>query len=504
MLKDKIIEKKFDDIYIDQVYVHYNGKAIPHNDCPYNALKLTLKKPERQNLDKYIVLKYGELEPKLFELSLYENQQELVYTKHLVLEETNEGFNIYKIIKGKQISLIASTSDSGFEDKIIKYLEYKVKDTRVLALSRSQQRQELKNVLVSGKIPLAQNIKKISNRSDEYCLSYIDLDDLPVGDTPAWDSFISQFAHEEYKEIFMAWVYSIFVSDNKSRQLLWIHGRGKSGKSTAANTIVDTLKEINPSLCMAMEDHRFNVDKYSNASYEKAILVIVADCTERAILIRKEVKNLTGGDNVPIRNMGKEKRTEKLYSKIICTSNTHPYVNLDNDHELTRILYLALDDKKVAEARKQWPEKYPGIRWDGLLKEEIWCFLQKCKPYYYKWLSEDMDNFKMPPVMLEAIQKESVYYTKREISSFWEHNIIQKPNTKLSLDHLQEIVVKFLGLKTITYKVKSFLLTHIRSLDIPVYSLGIGNALYIEGYAVRKEGFKTMSQLINEKLKQCD
>lgn len=496
---DKIAIHHCESIYIDELYIYYKNNKYKHNNRPYNTLKLNLNVQEKKELDAFLRERY-ERSPALFDAELVKQQEQLSYKKHFVFQNSTEGIEIYKIVNGKQLAYLTNSNEPNFEDAIIRYMTWKVRDERFSNMTKVAQRVEIKEILLSNQLFEAPIIKKISNDPNEYCLCYIDINNIVSCETPAWDNFLYQFECEEYKEIFMAWVYSIFIAENRGRQICWIYGKGKSGKSTIGKVLYQTLFNMNPALSQTVE-RQLDMDKYSMAAFENCRLIVIGDCSDRGLVYRHYIKNITGSDVVAIRKMHSDKKSAEIHCRILATANSNPYVNIDLDHELTRMLYLRLDDAKCYEAERIWKEQYAQQNWGKMLAKEVWGFIAKCKPYYDKWLCYDNENFDQPAKMIDDMSKYCTYYSKREISTFFECNISEEKGARLLLNHIVEAISKYQDdlNKSKVWSVRSFLMTFLRNNEIEVKEVGAGNALYIEGYRLNDKQI-TLKEIIERKL----
>ena len=176
-------------------------------------------------------------------------------------------------------------------------------------------------------IPEISEIKVLSNSMDGFCLGYYPLNPSLVSQpTPAWDSFISSMPVDGTRECFMAWIYSIFKDDNFGRQMMWIHGKGESGKSQVCQALFKKMQMINPDIVTALEPLGLT-DRFSSASYTKKRLTIAQDCTDRLIVRHQLVKNITGNDTTAVIKKGFDKKEDNIYSKLLVTSNYSPWVS---------------------------------------------------------------------------------------------------------------------------------------------------------------------------------
>jgi hypothetical protein len=476
----------FADIYIDDVNLYIDGRRkILIFDMPLiNQIKEHLTAQQGYDLDKWLLVKYQL--PTIIECmeawqaELKEKQNISVYSRFLRIRWDLDGVNIYKLIGKNQLKYLTHTKDVDWVRKTKDYLSWVARDKWFLQ-SVVLVKKELQEVIFNGCIPIVEKIYVISNNLDDYCLSYFDLDNLPSTPTPAWDNFVRQFTFPIYAELFRAWIYSIYVGKNYGRQLLWINGKGKSGKTTIINTIGEHLSLVNDSIVKVMPKF-LNTDKYTLSQFTDIRLTTIGDCIDSALIKREEIKNLTGNDEVVIRNMFQSERRAKVYSKILVSSNRRPFISTSLDHELTRIIFVSLDDEKCYEAENYWDVHTMG-QWKHKLKEELPAFIHSCKPYYEKHLSPDGENLIIYKEMVQDLELYAQFHTKREIDLWWKNCIKKDEQGKLTFEQLVEDYFRFLTRKNTKISIiRSFIMTKLREEQIIIHNLNIANSLAIKGY----------------------
>lgn len=230
-------------------------------------------------------------------------------------------------------------------------------------------------------------IKLISNNPKSYCYGYINLkfmQNLKKCDTEAWDSFLSQFNVED-RELFKAWIYSIFVEEDINRQILWIEGEGATGKSTVTSTISEILYKYNPCLFKAIPND-FK-DLFALTGFDLARLALVANCTDKYLIKNKEIQNITGNDHISIREIQQGPKTKRVFIKIMVTSNYSPVIDKKLIHETSRMLHIKMLPHLVTATKKKW--KSSKKSYETRLNQQFWAFIAKSKDAYLELKNND-------------------------------------------------------------------------------------------------------------------
>lgn len=505
-----VLRKKFSDVYCDHLNLYYNEKAYKLDpDLSLQALlKDKLRIPEKPLFDQWILEQYPDMDLieaiSAWQRKLIETARPNPFSTHLKILKQVGVVHFYKSSGvGNQVSFICDTNDTVFLKKLHAFFVWEIQDKHLRSMPPCALKTELFAALDEDIIPQIDKIVNFSNDPNKYCLACMEIDKLPEGETPAWDSFLYQFKREIYRELFMAWVYSVFKDDNFGRQLCWINGMGKTGKSTAMSVIRDYLQTINSELTRTIED-TWREDKFSLAAYKNCRLALVANNINRGLLRRITIQNLTGNDPVTIRKMCKENESAVIYSKVLVCSNYPPFVHVHLEHEISRILYLELDNQRCYAAANAWKRETDG-EWNVLLKVEFLMFLKKCEPYYYKHLAPDGHNFKIYPEMLEDISI-GASDIKESMDAYWEYHWVKDENAGVTT--INTIFNDFVRFMEDTGKNKkslfrSYLYTKIRELQIDIKELGVGKTHYIVGW--KKTGHKaTLQGLITRKVNQIN
>lgn len=432
----------------------YAGKNILlEHKTAYIALKDYLPEREAALLDQFISDEFqGDIDA--YNKYLASSGKTKLNGYDFIVLPKEYGLDIYvKVTQNtNELKFLTSTIEERHLNKLYNYMLYIANNQNLAHMPEKVAKKHLQDLIRSKSFHVnIPNIIAISNSTNEYCFSYIPLEqirELNRGKlTPAWDNFLLQFNLEVERELFMAYVYSIFKADNFGRQILWLQGAGLSGKSTVINVIADELKRYGEHLVKTIAG-RFNFDKYGFDGLEQARLSIVSDTKERALLSRPEVLQITGNDYVHVQGKFKQAKTIKIFNKVIAVSNVPPFVSINKLHETSRMLYLRLDTELCKERFNYW-YKNRSLDWKVELQTEFNHFLANCAEYYYKYLTQD-GNFSVPEVLWDKLEENSTSSYRNIVKTFIDNCLEPAVGKKISLKSTQERLKKFSNVKSVT------------------------------------------------------
>ena len=311
----------------------YNGKNILlDGKNAYEALQTYLTARELELLNQHITdYFYGDVAEYNKHIIATGRDKLAGYEFAVVAKE--HGLDVYVKTNPNtnELKYLTSTIEERHLQKLYNYMLYVANNQNIAHMPEKIAKKYLQDLIRSKSFHInVPNIVSISNSTNEYCFSYIPLEQIRElnknNPTPAWDNFLLQFNLEVERELFMAFVYGIFKADNFGRQILWLQGAGLSGKSTIVNVIADELKRYGEHLVRTIAG-RFNFDKYGFDGLDQARLSIVSDTKERALLSRPEILQITGNDYVHVQGKFKQSKTIKIFNKInlsySCLANIH-------------------------------------------------------------------------------------------------------------------------------------------------------------------------------------
>jgi hypothetical protein len=248
------------------------------------------------------------------------------------------------------------------------------------------------NLLVSQPKMLCKMPKVFTNDPNEPALCYLDLDSIcKEGPCPTWDQYMKRY-RPDHAEAFKAFMYSIFVADNTSRQALNIVDNGYTGKSFVMNCVQDVLGE---ELCTALQKDSL-ANQFSLAKVWDKRLVTIGDNKNKNILMSEKLHMMTGHDYADIEMKGKNSFHSRLQCKVIISGNTTLTIHPDAVHETSRLIqispvmteeilkeFCALDENGNVRRRSNGTPVFLGDPSFGVrLKKEFSCFLTKCREAY--------------------------------------------------------------------------------------------------------------------------
>lgn len=524
---------EFDNICLDDVYITVgNNKLLRNKDLSifnqiagyYDSIgklnKFSIWLCHKYNLNlgdvipHEIIMKWENL--------LITRQRSLIYIEALRIKYSSNGIiDFYGITNDCVVHKITSTDQKVFYPDLIRYLKFheiprrmceELNIDKIITKSDKEIKNDIEICLENSLFKKIDNIKILSNGKKEFCLAHYSFKLGKVyKETPAWDSFINQLFDDGSRQCFMAFVYSVFKAENRGRQLLYLYGPGNTGKSMICNTIANRLKKLNSNIVASLPN-QFNEDKHTLASLVGKRLITAPDTVDRALVRNKLIKNITGNDDVAVRKMFSIETQENIYSKIIATSNSRPWVIVDREEEISRILYIPIDSTLSLEAKKTWHTIYPGIDWGKKLETEIDDFIAKCKEHYNALLLPDGHNIK-PYDGMNIKLESSKFHIQRDQLIWWEKCL--QPYTGMGITNALTITdlckdyCRFVGTATgrkkneDDYYIRSFMCTMIKNKGIAIKALDIGNVQYIAGWEFQerfKEKRPTMAKEIEKQL----
>jgi putative DNA primase/helicase len=145
------------------------------------------------------------------------------------------------------------------------------------------------------------------------------------------DNFFSESIGEEYKHIlYDLFAYCLFRGQ-PYQKLFFIYGPASTGKSQILNLLEKFLGQDN--FC-SVEPQKIQTDPYSTAQMWLKSANIVSDINYDALDNINQIKKMTGGDTITVREIYKAPFKTKIYSKQIFSTNKLPSVK-----EKTRAWY---------------------------------------------------------------------------------------------------------------------------------------------------------------------
>jgi hypothetical protein len=158
--------------------------------------------------------------------------------------------------------------------------------------------------------------------------------------------------------LFLVWFSRLMTPHDGGRQALVLRGAGQTGTSA----LLDALQAILGD-CYQSEPQVYN--QFTNVYLAGALLVGIADKSDRYYLLSEEFKQRTGGDTRKAEVKHGKSAEIKLYSKSLITTNQHMVVNPLQRWSTSRVIMLWFEgiegkeirrkEEVVSELVEQWP-----------------------------------------------------------------------------------------------------------------------------------------------------
>jgi hypothetical protein len=241
---------------------------------------------------------------------------------------------------------------------------------------------------------------EISTDPEQPAFFFFDRSVLQEGPHPVWDEWLSRMPTYS-REVFMAWIYSIFDPANIGRQCVWLQDRGYSGKSSVARALSKFMGER----CVGAVSHGSLSNQFGYSTVYGRRLVIYGDNKNPKLLHLEKMHSLLGGDIVNIEHKGRDAFAAAIHCKVLIASNTPPEIELSARNEITRLLYFKLSDPPVEVMKKYcklddngdimyYPDGTPHFIGGKLSEEllaELPAFLHTCRKHYERLCPNHMD-----------------------------------------------------------------------------------------------------------------
>ena len=223
----------------------------------------------------------------------------------------------------------------------------------------------------------------LSNSLDVLGLAYYKLPDaidvLPLDNT--WHYVLRQFRNKDEADLFSAFIYSLFDAKDKGRQLLWLHGMGRTGKSSMINALAKFITNISVTLLGTLPNDK-DAGRFTLSSIDKARVILINDNRDRLLLQQDKILRITGDDYSHIEAKQSTAKSMRLYAKIISVSNNSPIVDSTLVHETSRLIYLKFDHKLAIDSFNAFYNKHPDGKFQDMLYDGINEFIAYGRSHY--------------------------------------------------------------------------------------------------------------------------
>lgn len=177
------------------------------------------------------------------------------------------------------------------------------------------------------------------------CLRYIDLTKVEAADaagapTPTWDLIFSQVS-KSYRDVILAWIWSVLETQNRGRQALWLLDGGRGRKTVITNVFLKFFGDA------AVATSYTSVDQpwfYYNIA--ESALAIIPDNKNAKLLMKGKIHSLLGGDTVPVEGKYRDTVNRRLTTKLLVMSNEPPTLNTYKVSDTSRLLCVPIQVKQ--------------------------------------------------------------------------------------------------------------------------------------------------------------
>lgn len=188
------------------------------------------------------------------------------------------------------------------------------------------------------------------------------------GNFDSWKEFLYRMSAPED---FMAFIWSIFEPQSRSRQYLYLFDpAGQGGKST----MINVLGEIFGNAFSAINNSFVNggAARWLLGNLYGKRLVAWPDVKNTKFCMTETLRNITSGDNVTVEFKGEKPFTTRMYVKLIMASNHEPMIT-SGGADSSRLIRIDLKENKVSKNDPEWKDR---------IKAELPYFLWECRKHY--------------------------------------------------------------------------------------------------------------------------
>lgn len=212
---------------------------------------------------------------------------------------------------------------------------------------------------------------------------------------------------EQTRAGLLRWLgYCLTGECNEEKFLLWF-GRGSNGKGVLGATLLELLGDYGSGLAQRalLRNSIFSNDAdkatTSLSCLEKCRFALSEELPQKAALNIELLKNLTGGDRLPIRQLYREQRTIRNFAKINISGNFLPTIeNVDDDGLKRRMLIMPFKQKFGSGGL---PIDF-DLKRKMLLPENLSVLLWLLVREAYKWYRRDDGGLIISSEMKKATQ----------------------------------------------------------------------------------------------------
>lgn len=201
------------------------------------------------------------------------------------------------------------------------------------------------------------------------------------GDCPTIDNWIKlRFPNDDDKDIFRAYVCSIFDEHNESRQGLCLVDEGQTGKSVILNAL---SQAVGDKATATLNKKNLDSEFVGSMVYGKR-LVIIGDNKNPNIIQSGIIHNILGGDKISVMYKFQTPFMARVCCRMIIGANIMPEINTAATHERSRLLVLTLinNDKLTQEQRASFINGGMEAELIEIIAKEFPIFIHKYHDVY--------------------------------------------------------------------------------------------------------------------------
>jgi hypothetical protein len=366
------------------------------------------------------------------DLRLVRNKEN--YLKWALLQPNKE----LKLLRDDEVRGIIQCSFAGYDEAEDQLGSKDIESIMAAAKDKSFHMDELSKSIKGEKFVLDEEteIRDIRFKSDDgFCFKKLDFDPDPNGSSTLWtENVLPRITHN--RELFMAWVGSLFDYKSNKKKYVWFHGKTDSGKSAISTFLMSMFGNA----AVTSSADKILINNWFLSSLVGKRLCCVSEA-ESHLVGNSKWKELTGEAYFNIQQKYKDDRTERLNVKYLVASNHLPRIPKGGEHS-NRIIYTMID---ALEKDKRLPEADT----DRLLLEGAPWFIYQCmeeykkNPTLYAEYDEHIDMIQEEDFKEEdfkkyfALDKDS-FVTSREIDKV----LMTESRTKLDRDDFKQWLLK--------------------------------------------------------------
>lgn len=194
-----------------------------------------------------------------------------------------------------------------------------------------------------------ENVAPISNDPSVPTFRYVSLD-FVEGDWSAYKKWFSDTFENPLivAKTFMCHIAAFLDAGNRGKQAMWIRGYGDDAKSTVFNAISDYLgSAASPIDIKLLKDNAHGWTQFDNVR-----LGIVSDAKCPAAIGDPWFHKVTGNDTYLSNEKFKTPRKVTAITKLVFLENIDPIVKVNQDNQMSRIVYYKCKLKTVEDKVK--------------------------------------------------------------------------------------------------------------------------------------------------------